>query len=868
MTFDQYFKRLTTTKTPGFEPRQWQRALGEADRCTDRILRIPTGFGKTEGAVLSWLYQRVERKQQSWPRRLVFCLPMRVLVEQTHAKVAGWLERAGLTQQVGCHLLMGGIESTRWAADPEREAIFVGTQDMLLSRALNRGYAAARGRWPMEFGLLNHDTLWVYDEIQLMDVALATSVQLAAFRQQDSKRSSGLPVSRSWWMSATIQTEWLAQVDFSQQAAALDDTKVRIPKNERKGGLFAVKKKLTLEPAISEPDEIADLVRKRHMQGSLTLVIVNSVRRANEVAAALETQPRGKARKAAEAVESAPRPEVRRVHSRFRGHERVAWLRDFLSRDPAVPIPPAGRIIVATQVIEAGVDLSAQLLVTDLAPWSSLVQRFGRCARYEGESGDVVVVGKVPKDAKAALPYSLEELAAANKALGALEAGGDVGPATLESFEEDLEGDARAALYPYQPAHVLRRPDLDDLFDTTADLMGADLDVGRFIRDGDDRDVQVFWRAPLTSEKSVSWPPDLDKPRRPELCPVPRRGKEGLDEWLEAKGDAWVFDYTKKQWRKLRNKADLPSSGSVVLLSASDGGYHPQLGWSPKTKAPVTPVDLTTIVVTPSAERFDATTSSEEDESLSVDPWQTVAVHGRDVGEKVLAIAETLGLSPQLGALLELSGRWHDAGKAHDAFQAKITEHPGGPWAKAPESAWRRVGQPGFRHELASTLLMFERLAAVDPLHAAFQASAIERPGQTASPGDALTAELQKLSPLEFDLVAFLVCAHHGKVRCQWAGSATELQKPDETGSSVFGVRPGDLVKAFELTTADGALVTLPDTMLHLDLAQLGASDRFGASWSERVQRLLETFGPFQLAFLEAVLRAADWRASEQLEAK
>lgn len=862
MSFAQYFKRLTTTAKPGFEPREWQRQLGEDERCIDRVMRIPTGFGKTEGAVISWLYQRVERKQRSWPRRLVFCLPMRVLVEQTYAKIGAWLDRAALTSTVGCHLLMGGIESSRWAAEPEREAILVGTQDMLLSRALNRGYAAARGRWPMEFGLLNHDTLWVYDEIQLMDVALATSVQLAAFRQQDAQQPTALPVCRSWWMSATLQPEWLQQVDFRQQAAALGDTKVQIPRSERRGGLFAVKKRLTVEDSVSEAADIAKLVRDRHSPGSLSLVIVNSVRRANEVATALEGTPRSKSKKAGTTDQEAT-PDVRRVHSRFRGHERAAWLKDFLSKDPAVPVPPAGRIIVATQVVEAGVDLSAQLLVTDLAPWSSLVQRFGRCARYEGEQGEVVVVGTGPAEAKLALPYSLDELSAARKALRSLEKGGDVGPSTLESFEEELESEARSELYPYRPAHVLRRPDVDDLFDTTADLMGADLDVGRFIREGDDRDVQVFWRS-----GQHPWPPDLPKPRRPELCPVPRRGKEGsLQAWLEADGAAWIFDYTRDQWRKLR-KLDLPSSGSVVLLSADDGGYEPSTGWSPKSKAAVTPVDLGNIAVPPSAERFDAASSAEEDESLSLleHEWQTVSAHGRDVGREAARIAGDLALPPDLIALLELCGRWHDAGKAHDAFQAKLAVRHGGPWAKAPRAAWRRGGQAGFRHELASTLLMFERLAAADPGHEAFQSSGIDRAAREPTHSDALGAELKKLTQVEFDLASFLVCAHHGKVRCQWAGSATELSKPDEAGGSVFGVKPNDVVKGFELNTAEGSAVQIPDTSLHLELAELGASERFGRSWSERVQRLLSIFGPFHLAFLEAVLRAADWRASERLE--
>ena len=62
---------------------------------------------------------------------------------------------------------------------------------MMLSRALNRGYAAPRARWPVDFGLLQHDALWVLDEIQLMDVGLATSAQLGAFRAADAASVRG-----------------------------------------------------------------------------------------------------------------------------------------------------------------------------------------------------------------------------------------------------------------------------------------------------------------------------------------------------------------------------------------------------------------------------------------------------------------------------------------------------------------------------------------------------------------------------------------------------------------------------------------------------------------------------------------------------
>jgi CRISPR-associated endonuclease/helicase Cas3 len=70
---------------------------------------------------------------------------------------------------------MGGEDGGDWDLYPECEAVLLGTQDMLLSRALNRGYASGRSRWPIEFGLLTNDCLWVMDEVQLFGSGLATT---------------------------------------------------------------------------------------------------------------------------------------------------------------------------------------------------------------------------------------------------------------------------------------------------------------------------------------------------------------------------------------------------------------------------------------------------------------------------------------------------------------------------------------------------------------------------------------------------------------------------------------------------------------------------------------------------------------------
>ncbi len=174
--FRSFFKQATS----GHSPYPYQCRLA-SEPIKSRLISVPTGAGKTAAAILAWLYCRCVDPENS-PRRLVYCLPMRVLVEQTRDNAKAWLKNLNLRDKVGVHVLMGGEEADDWDLYPERNAILVGTQDMLLSRALNRGYGMSRYRWPMHFGLLHTDCLWVFDEIQLMGSGLATTAQPEAFR--------------------------------------------------------------------------------------------------------------------------------------------------------------------------------------------------------------------------------------------------------------------------------------------------------------------------------------------------------------------------------------------------------------------------------------------------------------------------------------------------------------------------------------------------------------------------------------------------------------------------------------------------------------------------------------------------------------
>lgn len=860
MSYEKWFSTAA-----GFAPRSWQKALGDDANCRDRLIRIPTGFGKTLGVLCAWLYHRVIQNDDAWPRRLVWTLPMRVLVEQTDQEARAVLERLGHLWdaasdhegKVGVHVLMGGSDAAEWHLHPDQPAVLIGTQDMLLSRALNRGYGAARGRWPMDFGLVNQDCLWVLDEVQLMDVGLATSAQLQAFRDQDAAR--GLRPCKSWWMSATLQGRWLESPDTRVLVAGCPT--LSIPKSERRGALWDdVQKPVERLPKPLDAKQWAKVTADRHRAqaqagGRVTLAIANTVDRARDLFKALKSQKDLKS------------VELRLVHSRFRPAERATWRSEFLNRKAC---EQADRIIVATQVVEAGVDVSATCLLTEVAPWPSLVQRFGRAARYGGTAQVVVL----PVEEKKAKPYDWAELTAAWDVLGLLD---DVSPARLEQFEED-HPERLAELYPYAPAHLLLRHEVDELFDTTPDLTGADLDVSRFIRSGDERDVQVFW---VDVDDDATAPERTIRPTREALCAVPFIAAR---EWLFGKGTrlapnrrAWVWSYLEDRWLTPKKTDVYP--GQVLLVTAATGGYDPELGWDAGAKGPVPVVSLS------QAGPQEHADSAEEVEDLSAFGWKTIACHGQEAGQAALNLAVRLGVPERLRRLLELAGRWHDVGKAHPAFQGSI-RHADRPQredlAKAPSPAWRRPlyafsdgteRRPGFRHELASTLALFAVLRRHRPDHPALlgpwrdvleacgQPPDLEPAGSGSTP-TRIEEEVLALNAPDFDLLAYLVCAHHGKVRARWYAAPDDQRGARGDQLPIRGVFERDTLPELTLCAADGSTAPLPASTLTLGPAEAGLSPRTGQSWIERVEGLLTQHGPFALAWLEALLRAADVSAS------
>lgn len=203
MRFEEFFEQATGSPPFGYQVRLARDGLPP-------VLAAPTGTGKT-GIILAWLWRlRHGPDRATVPRRLVFALPQRTLVEQVAAVAREWLDNLG-AGDVALHVVMGGEGRTQrdWRLAMHRPAVVVGTVDSLVSKALNRGYGISRAIYPIDFALVTNGAHWVLDEIQLCSESTTTLWQLAAFtRMFGTAEPFGLTC-----MSATVPEKLLGTVD-------------------------------------------------------------------------------------------------------------------------------------------------------------------------------------------------------------------------------------------------------------------------------------------------------------------------------------------------------------------------------------------------------------------------------------------------------------------------------------------------------------------------------------------------------------------------------------------------------------------------------------------------------------------------------
>ncbi len=889
-SFAAYFRAATR-----FGPLPWQRDVATSG--LPQVLSVPTGLGKTEGVVLAWSWRRRARIDPPEARHLIYCLPMRVLVRQTVDRLRecfARLHESGAGSAIPVFQLMGGDIEENWQALPDEDWVLVGTQDQLLSRALNRGYCASPYAWPVQFGILNNDCQWVLDEVQLIGPGLWTSAQLDWMR---ARRFGTIGPAKTTWMSATVGASFLdtrdRRGDGLHEVVPVSmawDCPLDLDEATKKHlqSLRDARRLVVQGPPIEKGERAEWLTRevvKDHQPGTLSLVICNTVPFAQEVFKALATDiPKILL---TSRFRSADRRQAERRLSGFESGRKAA--------ETARLVGDPGLICVSTQVVEAGVDVSAHHLWSEMAPWPSIVQRLGRVNR-DGRDNDAracfLPSDPAGKGSDRIGPYRASDVRVASKVVEEL--------ARLSSVSAFR--DAMAALHQGRHAQAIaealrpermplpRAADVHGLFSTEPDVFGGFTDVSEFIRSPDpDADVTVFWRAWDGKSPGASGLEGPPFDARAEGCNV---AAHRLRELLGDQGSAWRWESDRRGaggWIRVRGPEVRP--GMALMLEVRQGGYNLELGWTGRRE------DV--VLDAPPPGRGGPTWDDERETETGY--WASLTSHLVDAGQQARRLVSALELRGDLGRGVIDAARFHDLGKAHPAWQAALPARSGvDVLAKCPpvlevtvEAKHRDdvrehvkallgtaavalgAGNDGDRVTLRWALRrrlsreqmqpLRTRAGVVSARHAAF------RPGLRHEVASALAMWKARREQGLSGLAVYLAACHHGKVR-------TVLRS--RTGDDVCGVprqpsaleHEGSWPLAFEIA-ADGAAgewteagfrMTAPGwTGLVSELlgpSYPGAVEHAGALGEAEPRRL----GPFALAYLEALVRVADWRASEK----
>ena len=298
-------------------------------------------------------------------------------------------------------------------------AIIAATPDMYGSRALFRGYGSTKAARPRETALLTMDTVMVLDEAHMNRQLLHTTQRIAELQKREV--NLGVPTLQVVETTATPSTEDSDSTTLGVDIEALDS-----PNDEELRKRVNSHKELVLRPidkwdgkpgnrAVVDAavDAIKDFLahreasedsKKAHTVGC----IVNHVRTAISIKEKLvKDKVLGK------------EEEVQLLVGRMRPYDLQKLHPDLFTTEGDKSV----KVVVATQTLEVGIDVDFADLVTELAPASSLAQRFGRVNRLGHRTDSKVVVirpasgDSVKKDAP---PYKAVDLSNAYAWLEAL----------------------------------------------------------------------------------------------------------------------------------------------------------------------------------------------------------------------------------------------------------------------------------------------------------------------------------------------------------------------------------------------------------------------------------------------------------------
>jgi CRISPR-associated endonuclease/helicase Cas3 len=354
------------------------------------ILQAPTGAGKTRAALAPFV-ANLARQGNRLPLTCRYVVPMRVLANQFYREyhdLATRIDREAPTRLEHMYWELGlspiAIQTGEQPDDPQFESILTFcTIDQLLASFLAVPYGVGQRKANLNVGAVAGSYL-VLDEPHLYPLlgdgksvfgARTTTIQMLRLLKS---------VTPFVLMTATFSTSLLERLAQLLDAAIVTVDDPQELQEIAQGRIRTYQR--SHEPMSAQAILAGHYQRENNR---CTLVICNTVLRAQQMYLQLrQAEARG--------------TRVVLLHSRFTVEDRRQ-----LSEEVEHELGPDqwkngiyhGRdiIVVATQVVEVGLDISVQVLHAENAPANGLIQRAGRCARFARQQGSVIVY-PLPKD--------------------------------------------------------------------------------------------------------------------------------------------------------------------------------------------------------------------------------------------------------------------------------------------------------------------------------------------------------------------------------------------------------------------------------------------------------------------------------------
>ena len=351
----------------GFAPYQYQLKVADLLLSGKNvILSVPTGAGKTWASVLPFIYAQQTGKCE-FPQKMIYSLPLRTLANSIYFDVTKVLNEKKVIDKSSIHT--GEYKNDEHF---ENDIIF-STIDQTLSNFLCFPLSLSKRQANVNAGALVGSYL-VFDEFHLLDPKLSMATTIGMLKTLKN-------LCRFCIMTATLSEEYINKLkeavnaevvsinDFPEDAAIINSLKVPEGRDAKK--------------AVIVKDETinAQTILKRHKKK--TIVICNRVEKAQQLYNDLISLT------GFQTLSGINHNNIICLHSRFFDEDRKKKEEDlkrlFGNKNEE------SAILISTQVIEAGMDISCETMHLEISPINSFLQRAGRCARWEGEFGEILV---------------------------------------------------------------------------------------------------------------------------------------------------------------------------------------------------------------------------------------------------------------------------------------------------------------------------------------------------------------------------------------------------------------------------------------------------------------------------------------------